>query len=275
MDRAGTVQAGQPLLQHAVDGGRQVPQLRGLEQRGHLRHVQLLGDGCQALRNVVDDVGVLVAILLRGEQSVANRLVLGATGLSDAWGATGKRVGLEGAALGAEHQLRGGAHQVASGHAALAIGQSHRKVECGTLLGAQVAVQRLQVEGAGSIAGGQHARKHNLAQLTRLHALHCGRHGGTEPVVLAAGYRHGLGQLHGVLGDGHLLFLKALGDEEVGGGPRVEGDEAHDGGAGAFCLVQGVIKGDRGHRTGGAEYAGAGGKDKVRKVRHRTSISGV
>ena len=32
VDRAGTVQAGQPLLQHAVDGSPQVPQLRSLQQ---------------------------------------------------------------------------------------------------------------------------------------------------------------------------------------------------------------------------------------------------
>ena len=63
VNRAGTVQAGQTLLQHAVDRGRQVPKLRGLQQRGHLRHVQLLGDGCQALGNIVDDVGVLVTVL--------------------------------------------------------------------------------------------------------------------------------------------------------------------------------------------------------------------
>ena len=97
-----------------------------------------------------------MAVLRRGEQAVTNRLVLGATGLGNARGATGKRVGLEGTALGAEHQLRGGAHQVASVHAALTVGQAHRKVERGTLLGAQVVVQRLQVEGAGCVAGGEH-----------------------------------------------------------------------------------------------------------------------
>ena len=97
-----------------------------------------------------------MTVLGGGEQAVANRLVFSATGLCDARGATGQRMGLEGAALGAEHQLGGGTHQVASAHAALTLGQAHRKVECGTLLGAQVVVQRLQVEGAGCVAGGEH-----------------------------------------------------------------------------------------------------------------------
>ena len=184
-------------------------------------------------------------------------------------------MGLEGAALGAEHQFRGGTHQVASAHAALALGQAHRKVECGTLLGAQVVIQRLQVEGTGCVAGTQNTRKHNLAQLTRLHALHGGRHGGTEPVVLPAGDRYRLGKRHSLLGDRYLLLLQAFGHEEVGGHIRVKRNQAHDGTTGAFRLVQGIIEGDRGHRTGCTQDAGAGGKDKVGKVRHRTSISGV
>ena len=184
-------------------------------------------------------------------------------------------MGLEGAALGAEHQLRGGAHQVASAHAALTLGQTYRKVEGGTLLGAQIVVQRLQVEGTGCVAGGEHTREHNLAQLTRLHALHGGRNGGTEPVVLPAGDRYRLGKRHGLLGDRYLLLLQAFGHEEVGGHVRVKRNQAHDGATGTFRLVQGVIEGDRGHCTGCAQDAGAGGKDKVGKVRHRTSISGV
>ena len=216
-----------------------------------------------------------MAVLRRGEQTVTNRFVLGATGLGNARGATGKRVGLEGAALGAEHQLRGGTHQVASAHAALALGQAHRKVECGTLLGAQVVVQRFQVESAGCVAGGEHTRKHDFAQLTRLHALHGGRHGGTEPVVLAAGDRYRFGKRHGLLGDRHLLLLQAFRHEEVGGHIGVKRNQTHDGATGTFRLVQGIIEGDRGHRTGCAQDAGAGGKDKVGKVRHRTSISGV
>ena len=184
-------------------------------------------------------------------------------------------MGLEGAALGAEHQLRGGAHQVASAHAALAVGQAHRKVEGGTLLGAQVVVQRLQVEGAGCVAGGEHTRKHDLAQLTGLHALHGGCHGGTEPVVLPTGDRYRLSKFHGLLGDRHLMLLQAFGHEEVSGHIRVKRNQTHDGATGTFRLVQGIIEGDRGHRTGSAQDAGAGGKDKVGKVRHRTSISGV
>ena len=216
-----------------------------------------------------------MAVLRRGEQAVANRLVLGATGLGNARGATGKRMGLEGAALGAEHQLRGCAHQVASAHAALTLGQTHRKVEGCALLSTQVVVQRLQVEGAGCVAGGEHTRKHNLAQLTRLHTLHGGRHGGTEPVILPAGDRYRLGKLHALFGNRHLLLLQAFGHEKVGGHVRVKRNQTHDGATGAFRLVQGIIEGDRGHRTGCAQDAGAGGKDKVGKVRHRTSISGV
>ena len=100
----------------------------------------------------------------------------------------------------------------------------------------------------------------------RLHTLNGGRHRLPVPGVFAALNLLWLGERNLVLGHRNVIDLQAFGHKEMRGGVRVERNQTDHGGTGGFGGGARILKGDLAQGTGGAHYAGAGGKHKIRKI---------
>ena len=230
------------------------------DQRRAVGHLEVVDEGTQALDDVVDDEGVLVPVLGRGEQGLAAAAVLG--GIGRPGGGAGQRVDGHAVSVAAEQQLGARAEQRPRGAR-----PRGRQVDGEQVQPRVAAGQRAQHgDGVDGPVGEDLERpgQHDLLQRTGLHA----RQGLGDHRLVARGLGHrpgdarhrGVGVLGGQHGAERAGALDVLGDDEVGARGGVVGQRAHrDRGRSRPCadLAQAGQHGVRvGRRRAGADAAG-------------------